>query len=705
MSTITYFPTVSGGGGSGTVNSIVGSTPNVVIGVTDPANPTVGTPITSTTALTFFVDNDNGSDSANGTTSATPVKTFDGGLYSKIPPDGGGRSLTINCLPRAGNAIYKKADTTTNEDLNILTRLINYSFVFITGNWYQTGSVPSAGAVPATGTNSAGYDVTGSPTTKTFSLTLHGGGSAGMTTDALLGYRWRWDATTTTVALRNVTRTILGNGTDWVTMDQALGATPAAGDWGHVEMPGFAIGTANSSTRVALFLQGITHSGITASYFNTASLTFLNNGGYSLSNCWNVSATGIRVPSVGIQITGGTAATLTAFYAGGGVFMDGVYRPSMTRFAVGSSSSAASAISIANSGAPNNSINAVVGTPTYTIGDVPGSSAATTNSPSRMLNAYIQMVASNISVGRLNYEINYSLITNSIFTVNFVGQGNTLLLDGATATNYVGGLVDMAPFPSSPIVPSKGNTIIFGANQTSITGPPTAGTGHAAADIHVGQIRPVTGASTVQYTLALDTLTYAGAVTDGNGNRYISYANNGFNGGVTAWHGLWSPDVDPPVGGTVANDQGRFRVARATTGGLLVLADARDDAHAANIVGVNIDSLPDNSPLPVVTDYDRYGSPMIVSSGVIPIITMDVSPTVPGPVYLTQALTYPGSAVPLMGVVTTTMPGSGTVKVVGTAIADLGAFSETTQYPVTPDGVNPNTITGRLLRVVLNWNS
>src|SRR6185437_4211547 len=85
---------------------------------------------------------------------------------------------------------------------------------------------------------------------------------------------------------------------------------------------------------------------------------------------------------------------------------------------------------------------------------------------------------------------------------------------------------------------------------------------------------------------------------------------------------------------------------------------------------------------------DRTGWAMIVTDGIVPIITQDASPTM-GPVWLSPA--YP------RGLVTTVKPATNAVQV-GVAIADLGPFTENVQTPVAP---NPATVTGRLLRVML----
>src|SRR6185312_14059758 len=176
-------------------------------------------------------------------------------------------------------------------------------------------------------------------------------------------------------------------------------------------------------------------------------------------------------------------------------------------------------------------------------------------------------------------------------------------------------------------------------------------------------------------------------------NRFRSVLDNGF-GEVRGHFGLWDPNLIPPLGPSIANDQGRFRVVRATSAspGLVKLASGDTTGNEANIVGVNVQSFPE----PVSTNYDRYGSPMIVPLGqVVPILSTDTSPTVPGPVWLASG-TYPGPGAVIGGVVTTTKPASNACLIGWATDILANPFTEVTQYPLTP---NPNTVTGTLLRV------
>src|SRR6185312_1547473 len=233
-------------------------------------------------SLILYIDNDAGNDSNNCTGPSTPCKTFDLGLDPKIPSDGKGGSLVIHALPRSGNAIYLRSDAVTQEQFVTLARLVNYRAVQITADWFHTGSIPNLGGVTATGTNAAGYDLTGTPTTNAFSVQLHGGGAASLGAEpSLIGYRFRFDAATTTVALRNQTRMIIGNTSSAITVDTAEGASPVAGDLGFIEMPGLAVGTLASTVggttltgSVPLTLTGVNATAMRLFNFPTQTISF-----------------------------------------------------------------------------------------------------------------------------------------------------------------------------------------------------------------------------------------------------------------------------------------------------------------------------------------------------------------------------------------------------------------------------------------------
>jgi hypothetical protein len=102
-----------------------------------------------------------------------------------------------------------------------------------------------AGATTATGMNASGYNPTGTPTTLAVQLVKVGGGGPAFPSELgiplPLGARVRFDAATTTIALRNITRTVFRiTGTDTLSFSptNALPATPVGSDVMYIEMPG-----------------------------------------------------------------------------------------------------------------------------------------------------------------------------------------------------------------------------------------------------------------------------------------------------------------------------------------------------------------------------------------------------------------------------------------------------------------------------------
>jgi hypothetical protein len=97
-----------------------------------------------------------------------------------------------------------------------------------------------AGFVTVTGLNAGGYNPTGGPSTTTMTIQQNGGGAAALPAEpaAPLGWRIRFAATTTTVALRNICRTIVGVPTNASLSYQTLPAVPVVADIFYIEQAG-----------------------------------------------------------------------------------------------------------------------------------------------------------------------------------------------------------------------------------------------------------------------------------------------------------------------------------------------------------------------------------------------------------------------------------------------------------------------------------
>lgn len=152
------------------------------------------------------------------------------------------------------------------------------------------------GNVTATGMNSAGYNPTGAPTTRTIQCLKVGGGAPGFPAEAPTislpgGARLRFDINTSTVALRGIRRTVVGvAGTDTLTMDKLLPAVPTAADIFYLEMPGanflsivadgFPVGSQTIGQGQG-YISGLNANG-TAAGARQISL----NGYWGMANCW-----------------------------------------------------------------------------------------------------------------------------------------------------------------------------------------------------------------------------------------------------------------------------------------------------------------------------------------------------------------------------------------------------------------------------------
>lgn len=189
---------------------------------------------------------------------AVAVKTF-AGLAAILPRNGAGRTCEIVIANGGVNTNGTYAGT------GGLGVFLNGVTGYVDGipDVRTTGTNPTAGctafdgsaadctyqgAITATGMNAAGYNPTGVPTTTVVQLLKVGGGAPGFGAEPALplGARWRWDANTTTAALRNTCRQIAQiTGTDTFVVTTAWAAVPVASDTGYIEMPGVSCGATN----------------------------------------------------------------------------------------------------------------------------------------------------------------------------------------------------------------------------------------------------------------------------------------------------------------------------------------------------------------------------------------------------------------------------------------------------------------------------
>jgi len=206
----------------------------------------------------FAVDYDNGDDTNVGYSDTSladagvrALKTLER-LREILPGDGDGQIAVVGIRARSGGATYRNIANTADDILD-LTTYTDYAQLIIRG----TGTVATAntvafsddaadqltcGAQIKSGTNSGGYNPTGSPTTSVISCQLNGGGAANLSAEpALLGYRVRFAYNTPTVALQNAVGMIWSNTSSQITLGTNLPATPSTSDVFYIEEPGVAI--------------------------------------------------------------------------------------------------------------------------------------------------------------------------------------------------------------------------------------------------------------------------------------------------------------------------------------------------------------------------------------------------------------------------------------------------------------------------------
>lgn len=206
----------------------------------------------------YAIDYDNGSDSNLGysdvsmaAAGAVAFKTIEQFL-SVFPHAGNGCKAVVAIRSRAAGATYRNKANTANDVLD-LSHVTDYAYLLVRGtNTVSTANTVAfsndvndkkcCGSKIVTGTNAAGYEPTGVPTSRTFTCQLTGGGAPGLTAEpALLGKRIRFDWDTDTSVLRNASAMIWMNTTDTITLAANLGATPTTSDVFYIEDPGVAV--------------------------------------------------------------------------------------------------------------------------------------------------------------------------------------------------------------------------------------------------------------------------------------------------------------------------------------------------------------------------------------------------------------------------------------------------------------------------------
>ncbi len=206
-----------------------------------------------TTVRTFLLDPVNGSDSNVGYSDAagpynpaTQAKQTIAGLKAVLPVAFAGRKFR---LIMAAGTYTDGLDKLLGGASGIGTlSLVRGTATNTTAN--ATAFSDDAndriyqGWATATGMNAAGYNPTGAPTTTVIQCLKVGAVAPAFGAEPALplGARIRFDAATTTAALRNICRVVQAvTGTDTLTLDSALPAVPVAGDVFYLEMGGLSL--------------------------------------------------------------------------------------------------------------------------------------------------------------------------------------------------------------------------------------------------------------------------------------------------------------------------------------------------------------------------------------------------------------------------------------------------------------------------------
>lgn len=249
-------------------------TPNpIVLGTTALTYEEIGSAAEWVGTRYFAVDYDNGDDGHTGYSDVSmadagtkAIKTLEH-LSEILPVNGNGQTAVVAIRARAAGATYRNIANTADDDLS-LHSVFGYQQLIVRGtDTIATASATAfandtadkicCGAQIFSGTNTAGYNPTGTPTTSIIDCQKVGGAAAALSTEpALVGKRIRFDSATATVALRNVCGMIWSNTSTQITMSANLGTAPSTSDIFYIEEPATAVNSvlvhSNNATNIAL---------------------------------------------------------------------------------------------------------------------------------------------------------------------------------------------------------------------------------------------------------------------------------------------------------------------------------------------------------------------------------------------------------------------------------------------------------------------
>lgn len=352
----------------------------------------------------YAVDYDNGVDTNAGFSDASlaaagtvAIKTLER-LHQILPRSGNGQRAVVAIRARSGGATYRNAANSADDMLDFSHSISNYEQLIIRG----TDTVASAntvafsddaadqvvcGAMIVSGTNSGGYNPTGSPTASVISCQINGGGAASLTAEpALLGKRVRFRYDTATVALRNAVGMVWSNTSSQITLATDLSTAPSTSDIFYIEEPGAAAATfdLSSNSSDATFIDAFTNAGfqmVGLKFTGSTAPVLEQRGGIAYCNFSFISAPNttsfsafsaagavdFRVQNIYTNASGTTIATGAGFESEGSLtatnckqviathMVTRQARPQILNinvFSVGSSSVSAGGIILQNCGSP-----------------------------------------------------------------------------------------------------------------------------------------------------------------------------------------------------------------------------------------------------------------------------------------------------------------------------------------------------------------
>lgn len=437
------------------------------------------------------------------------------GLASIFPRIGNGRTVEVVIANGGVNTVQAYAGQ--------LGDFLSGCYGYFQVNVRATGTNTTAGAVAFDGSaadciyqggitfaggNVAGYNPVGASTTS-LPCQLAGGGAAALPAEPAipLGLRVRFDAATTTAALRNQCRQIAAvSGGNTITPQTAFTAVPANGDVFYIEDMGITVGATNVSLGLTgdnAFSSDVVASAITGINFS-AGLT-LSSTGTELAFCRTTSptVTGVNSLNVGqlyihvvrgaLTVGGGLRCDGAPFFngVGGGQFLlsgvvstgtTSLFGPGIVQWRDGSYVSGHITVGRNNNGAGVDLSDTL-----------PSVGALSAQSRPRIVGR-LSIITSNTSIGLLD--------------ITGAGGSPAIQIEGTSTVSFANGLVSGSTGNNDvglDLTLSFGSTIIIGTTLPTVTG--------LAGDVRLGD------GTIMSWSQVLN------GMIDVNGNRFINRLN------------------------------------------------------------------------------------------------------------------------------------------------------------------------------------